>query len=1346
MKIKRIHIFILVILGINLFSCVIVFDIIDNRLDNNSIEGNEMLEGIHINSVDFWDTTELVSTESSGNSYAPAIKVDDFGNIHILWRDPTNYNGSGGDLDIFYKMWNATSRNWAPLEVVSTESDAMSYQPEFAVDNLGNVHVTWGDVSNYNGSGSDRDIFYKRRKIDNHSWTITEIVSEGMTSDSKMPKIDVDIDGNAYIVWYDRTTYGGSGSDDDIFLRRWNASIDSWGVIELVSSGMDEGSLCPSIALDNFKNIHVSWHDFSRSTDSNIFYKRWIASSKSWETFITVSTGCPEGSWQPKIDTDDLGNVYIVWDDESAVGGAQLYSKDIFFKKRYVSSGSWSGTQVISLEKTGLGDNQDANLSVDKDGNVNVVWLYGLDIYYRRNDVSDGLWKDIYLVGTGLDPSVYAENAETVYVTWRDTTGYGGSGSDNDITYRKGIFDYKLPIINVNFPYYYALFNDTNPSFEVEVEENHLKEMWYTLDDGITNVPFNSNASIDSSIWSQQQNGSVKIEFYAEDICQNVGYSELIVFKNKIDSIIIDDNSLTHNWSNIAFNHPWVSGEGTWEAPYIIEYMNIIGSGTENCIEIRNSEVYFTIKNCSFVNTVTGNSANGIRLYYTKNGRIEGNNYNNTLNGVSLSNSDNNTIMGNEIKESINNGIYLSSSHENIIRSNCLVNNSNSGMYLSGCDNNFIQYNNASLNKVDGILIAGAEYNNITDNSFSFNSRYGFNLYRYCFYNIIKGNNITHNSNHGFFIDKEGGGYSDYNLILENNISYNKRMGIACVGRYQFRYNNISRNYILYNDGDGLYMTDDVSSNIISSNEINNNNGVGIHFDEGCSQNLIEDNIINYNLEGVRIFQGGNNNISRNDFNNNEGNGLYIYSSNGNGVINNTAKNHKIGFYIYNNYGTFISGNKFKNCGLLIRGILNMYSSTTVQNNLVNDKPLYYYINENDLKANNFSNAGQIILINCSNSNILGLNLSKTTVGVYLYESSNNTISDSIISENKLNGIWLDYSSNNIILNNNISKTEGNVQYYTTAGGLCLLHSCHNNIIFNNSFFENMNYGFYLSSGSGNTIYKNHFVDNLVESYGTGNYWDNGSIGNYWDYYEGKDVDNNGIGDSPHLIYKYGQDNYPIWWDGIQFTVIYPQENDVFGQDPPDFELSYVENFVKQTYYSLNGSDNIFFSGNNGIIDQNVWNLILNGTLMLKFTVEDLYGFKSSIEMQIRKDIILPEITIIEPFPTQIYDEISPYFQLIIIEPNLKEIWYSIDGGVQNISCGFNGNIDPGLWSNAPEGNITIEFFAIDLAGNINTASVVVEKYIDDSNSTTISGFNVLFLIIGTMVSVLIFLKKYDKK
>jgi hypothetical protein len=47
------------------------------------------------------------------------------------------------------------------------------------------------------------------------------------------------------------------------------------------------------------------------------------------------------------------------------------------------------------------------------------------------------------------------------------------------------------------------------------------------------------------------------------------------------------------------------------------------------------------------------------------------------------------------------------------------------------------------------------------------------------------------------------------------------------------------------------------------------------------------------------------------------------------------------------------------------------------------------------------------------------------------------------------------------------------------------------------------------------------------------NQWDNGTIGNYWDDYNGSDLDDDGIGDTPYIIPGPGgnQDNFPIWDD-----------------------------------------------------------------------------------------------------------------------------------------------------------------------------------------------------------------------
>lgn len=45
----------------------------------------------------------MISTESSDISNRPTIAADSSGNLHLAWRDHTNYKGSGIDRDVFYK-------------------------------------------------------------------------------------------------------------------------------------------------------------------------------------------------------------------------------------------------------------------------------------------------------------------------------------------------------------------------------------------------------------------------------------------------------------------------------------------------------------------------------------------------------------------------------------------------------------------------------------------------------------------------------------------------------------------------------------------------------------------------------------------------------------------------------------------------------------------------------------------------------------------------------------------------------------------------------------------------------------------------------------------------------------------------------------------------------------------------------------------------------------------------------------------------------------------------------------------------------------------------------------------
>lgn len=144
------------------------------------------------------------------------------------------------------------------------------------------------------------------------------------------------------------------------------------------------------------------------------------------------------------------------------------------------------------------------------------------------------------------------------------------------------------------------------------------------------------------------------------------------------------------------------TGTGTSSNPYIIEDLVIDGAGSENCIWIENSDVYFTIKDCTLFISEIGNNV-GIKLSNTENGYINNNICSNNSMGIHLDASSNNRISRNIV---INNshGIYLDQlSNLNTISRNIVNYSSWAGIVVNNSLDNLIYLNcfNNDLNAMD---------------------------------------------------------------------------------------------------------------------------------------------------------------------------------------------------------------------------------------------------------------------------------------------------------------------------------------------------------------------------------------------------------------------------------------------------------------------------------------------------------------------------------------------------------------------------------------------------------------------------------------------------------------------
>jgi hypothetical protein len=209
-------------------------------------------------------------------------------------------------------------------------------------------------------------------------------------------------------------------------------------------------------------------------------------------------------------------------------------------------------------------------------------------------------------------------------------------------------------------------------------------------------------------------------------------------------------------------------------------------------------------------------------------------------------------------------------------------------------------------------------------------------------------------------------------------------------------------------------------------------------------------------------------------------------------------------------------------------------------------------------------------------------------------------------------------------------------------------------------------------------------------------------------------------------------------------NIISPSSSMIYGKSSPNFDLTITDPDVDFTWYSLDGgTTNIPFSGLTGKVDQTEWDKIGNGTATITFYANDTVNNMGQAEVIVRKDIIDPIITINEPNNAEIFED-PPIFDITVVEPNLEEMWYTLDGGLTNITMSnTDGIISQSVWNSASDGPLTIRFYARDAAGNVAYDDVyVVKRSTGQPAPPGIPGYN-LFAIIGVCcILTLILVKK----
>ncbi|MCE7735510.1 MAG: hypothetical protein GPJ54_11570 [Candidatus Heimdallarchaeota archaeon] len=403
----------------------------------------------NINSDWTWSWPDVISSGSTGSSYTTSVAIDKFDNIHLVWYDNTDYNGAGPDNDIFYKRFDRLTASWGSVVVISNDSTADSSNPNIIVDDNDNLHVVWNDLTDYNGAGTDVDIFYKRFDRLTASWGSTVVISSESTSSSSWPTIAADSYNDLHVVWQDSSNIISAGTDGDIFYKMYYNLTSTWLTTKLISTESSLNSAQPNILIDSADDIHIVWDDLTdyngAGTDTDIFYKKIDAYSLKGGSTVVISTESTAGSTSPKITADSVDNLHIVWRDSTDINWAGT-DLDVFYKKYDIKTASWGFTGVISTESTetiGI-----STIAIDNADNIHIVWDdytnyngAGLDsdIFYRKYNSQSLAWGGSFDLSRNTDasffPAISIDRSGFIHVFWDDEYDYLGAGSDPDIFY-----------------------------------------------------------------------------------------------------------------------------------------------------------------------------------------------------------------------------------------------------------------------------------------------------------------------------------------------------------------------------------------------------------------------------------------------------------------------------------------------------------------------------------------------------------------------------------------------------------------------------------------------------------------------------------------------------------------------------------------------------------------------------------------------------------------------------------------------------------------------------------------------------------------------------------------------
>jgi len=430
----------------------------------------------------------------------------------------------------------------------------------------------------------------------------------------------------------------------------------------------------------------------------------------------------------------------------------------------------------------------------------------------------------------------------------------------------------------------------------------------------------------------------------------------------------------------------------------------------------------------------------------------------------------------------------------------------------------------------------------------------------------------------------------------------------------------------------------------------------------------------------------------------------------------------------------------------------------TLENNVIsnNNESGIYLVNcvNNTILGNQLINNGingVYLSSNCLNNKIIG-NTAKNDgtnlqdAGIYLANFCNdNEIQENYVFDNNIYGINIEDScEGNLIYNNTIKNIVANQQDY----GIRLDNDCHQNNISLNLIEDLNNYGIMLVTSDQNSVANNKIIDISTGMYMliahqneiTSNTISGGSTAIIMSACDGGEIIGNFINNTANYAIRIF-----INCDNNEFHDNIIKDNINVGiqlDDPSDINnLFYRNSFISNNFHAIdNGTTTIW---NNTMIG-NYWDNYTGLDLNYDHIGDSPFNISGGANANDSLPIVdhgPPLIKINAPTSNE-YGAAAPEFNIFVNETYVYSMWYTLNNSVKKYYFTENGTISQGVWSILEDSDVTITFYAQDIAWNTGSTSVELIKdtsQVIDNPDDPDGGsppLNVIFIIFISIIVV----------